>query len=75
MNKPMTSTDLEAAWGQEQPSKVEAELSQRDWYFGTWLPNVLKALKGEAHDRDLLCGDAEQQDDQVADGLRGHWGE
>lgn len=75
MNKPLTSTDLETAWGQEQPSKVEAELNQRDWFYLIWLPNAFKALKGEPHDRALLCGTAQEQDDEIADSLRGHWGD
>ena len=75
MNRSLTSTDLEAAWGTEQPSKVEPELNQADWYRDVWLPNARKALRGEPHDPASLCGKTEQWDDEIADGLRGHWGE
>ncbi len=56
------------------PEPEPEELNQRDWYHTVWLPNALKALKGEPHDRALLRGTGEEQDDETADSLRGHWG-
>ena len=58
------------------PEHVPAELDQAEWYRTVWLPNALKALKGEAHDRDLLAGSgaAQANDDQQWDSRsEGNW--
>lgn len=57
------------------PEHVPEELNQDDWYFQTWLPNAQKALRGEAHDHDLLAGGPEytNEDQQWDSKSEGRW--